>query len=107
MVVRVTVLLCVVLLLVWISTSNLKLGRFFINKERETEFVGQGSRFVNKTWFNNQIERIKEELYERISKEMLMEKKSFQKTLLCEMKSFEKTLLFEKKSSRFARQLSK
>ena len=80
---RVAVLSCIVLLLIWISTSNLR-GRFL---SKEGTFVGQEGGFVNKTWFFNQIERIKEELYERISKEMLLEKKSFEKTLLSESKA--------------------
>ena len=80
---RVAVLSCIVLLLIWISTSNLR-GRFL---SKEGTFVGQEGGFVNKTWFFNQIERIKEELYERISKEMLLEKKSFEKTLLSEEKA--------------------
>ena len=83
MVIRVALLSCVVFLLIWISTSNLR-GRFL---SKEGTFVGQEGGFVNKTWFFNQIERIKEELYERISKEMLLEKKSFEKTLLSESKA--------------------
>ena len=83
MVFREAVLSCVSVLLIWISTSSLR-GRFF---SKEDSFVGEEGGFVNKTWFFNQIERIKEELYERISKEMLLEKKSFEKTLLSESKA--------------------
>ena len=80
---RVAVLSCVIVLLIWISTSSLR-GRFFSEKDT---LVGEEGGFVNKTWFFNQIERIKEELYERISKEILLEKKSFEKTLLSEEKA--------------------
>ena len=86
MVIRVALLSCVVFLLIWISTTHLH-GRFFSEEGGAGTVVGEEGGFVNKTWFFNQIERIKEELYERISKEMLLEKKSFEKTLLFEKKS--------------------
>ena len=70
MVVKETIALGVVFLLIWISTSNFQ-GRFF-SKEANT-FEGD---FVNKTWLENQIERIKDELYERIRTEMSLEKES-------------------------------
>ena len=57
-------------LLIWVSTSNFQ-GRFF-SKEANT-FEGD---FVNKTWLENQIGRIKDELYERIRTEMSLEKES-------------------------------
>ena len=65
-----TIVLGVVFLLIWVSTSNFQ-GRFF-SKEANT-FEGD---FVNKTWLENQIERIKDELYERIRTEMSLEKES-------------------------------
>ena len=86
MVFRVAVLSCVLILLIWISTSNLR-GRFFSKEGKADTFVGEEEGFVNKTWFFNQIERIKEELYERISKEMLLEKKFYEKPLLSEEKA--------------------
>ena len=49
-------------------------GRFFSKEGESDTFVGQGG-FVNKTWFYNQMETIKEELYERISNEILSEEK--------------------------------
>ena len=55
-------------LLIWVSTSNFQ-GRFFSKKT----FQGD---FVNKTQLDNQIERIKDELYERIRTEMSLEKDS-------------------------------
>ena len=48
-------------LLIWVSTSNFQ-GRFFSKKT----FQGD---FVNKTLLDNQIKRIKDELYERIRTE--------------------------------------
>ena len=67
------VVLGVVFLLIWISLSNFQ-GRFFSKEGESDTFVGQGG-FVNKTWFYNQIETIKEELYERISNKILSEEK--------------------------------
>ena len=55
-------------LLIWVSTSNFQ-GRFFSKKT----FQGD---FVNKTQLDNQIERIKDELYERIRTEVSLEKDS-------------------------------
>ena len=55
-------------LLIWVSTSNFQ-GRFFSKKT----FQGD---FVNKTLLDNQIERIKDELYERIRTEVSLEKDS-------------------------------
>ena len=82
MVIRVVVALGVVFLLVWISTNNFQ-GRFFSKEGEADKFVGQGG-FVNKTWFYNQIETIKDELYERISNEILSEKKAYGKPILSE-----------------------
>ena len=55
-------------LLIWVSTSNFQ-GRFFSKKT----FQGD---FVNKTLLDNQIKRIKDELYERIRTEVSLEKDS-------------------------------
>ena len=69
MLVKETVVLGVLaFLLIWVSTSNFQ-GRFFSKKT----FQGD---FVNKTQLDNQIERIKDELYERIRTEMSLEKDS-------------------------------
>ena len=59
-------------LLIWVSTSNFQ-GRFFSKKGVAKTFQGD---FVNKTQLDNQIERIKDELYERIRTEMSLEKDS-------------------------------
>ena len=82
MVIRVVVALGVVFLLVWISTNNFQ-GRFFSKEGEVDKLVGQGG-FVNKTWFYNQIDPIKDELYERISNEILSEKKAYGKPILSE-----------------------
>ena len=55
-------------LLIWVSKSNFQ-GRFFSKKT----FQGD---FVNKTLLDNQIKRIKDELYERIRTEVSLEKDS-------------------------------
>merc|ERR1711971_121002 len=73
MVVRVVIVLGVVFLLIWISLTNFQ-GRFFSKEGESDTFVGQGG-FVNKTWFFNQMETIKEELYERISNKILSDEK--------------------------------
>ena len=65
-----TIVVGVVFVLIWVSTSNFQ-GRFF-SKEANT-FEGD---FVNKTWLELQVERIKDELYERIRTEMSLEKES-------------------------------
>ena len=82
MVIRVVVALGVVFLLVWISTNDFQ-GRFFSKEEEADKFVGQGG-FVNKTWFYNQIETIKKELYERISNELWSEERAHGKPILSE-----------------------
>ena len=69
MLVKETVVLGVLaFLLIWVSTSNFQ-GRFFSKKT----FQGD---FVNKTLLDNQIKRIKDELYERIRTEVSLEKDS-------------------------------
>ena len=69
MLVKETVVLgLLVFLLIWVSTSNFQ-GRFFSKKT----FQGD---FVNKTLLDNQIKRIKDELYERIRTEVSLEKDS-------------------------------
>ena len=69
MLVKETVVLgLLVFLLIWVSKSNFQ-GRFFSKKT----FQGD---FVNKTLLDNQIKRIKDELYERIRTEVSLEKDS-------------------------------
>ena len=90
MVIRVALLSFVAFLLICISTRSNLPARFFSKEGESDRFVGQGQGgggFVNKTWLDNQIGMIKEELYERISKEILLEKKSFEKPLSSEKKA--------------------